>query len=485
MESQHLKNVLESCLLVAGRALSLKQLETLFSEDIDRPDRATIKQSLLQLQKDYDGRGIELVEVASGWRLQSRDSMSHWISKLLQEKPPRYSRALLETLVLIAYRQPITRGEIETIRGVAVSSNIMRSLQERDWIREMGHKEVPGRPVLWGTTRQFLDYFNLTRLDELPSLEQARDLDEIEAELAAEMGTVDVVTPVPTDAANDSESGTAMAHDQVDLDRVASESVTSAESETPESVDPESADPESVNSELINPESATTESAITESGAPDSVIDKASEELPSSRPNDEIANLVAKLPGGDAANTGNSDMAEAHPQGTAASSEERVQQPAITEQAQQDMQGELTSEHRASVIELNAQDTILEPTFEQGASSSESDSSLASHAPQSGYADDAHLSAVDSRTAAESTLHQVVDSFATEHRQQLDEQSRIEQSRLESLKQREATHTSSEQEPEQKDSVSKGNSTTGELPHQLKSAQGSDSGEIQLKSGEP
>ena len=188
MDAQQTRNILEACLLVAGRAMSVAQLEALFESDIDRPDRKEIKLQLEELQKSYEGRGIELIEVASGWRLQSRSSMEHWVSRLFTEKSPRYSRALLETLVLIAYRQPITRGEIEEIRGVAVSSNIIRTLQEREWVKEVGHKEVPGRPALLGTTRQFLDYFNLKRLDELPPLSEIKDLEEIDATLAAEMG---------------------------------------------------------------------------------------------------------------------------------------------------------------------------------------------------------------------------------------------------------------------------------------------------------
>lgn len=203
MDSQQLRNILESCLLVAGKPMSIAQLEVVFDEDIDRPERAEIKEALLLLQQSYEGRGIELVEIASGWRLQSASSMEHWVGRLFQEKQPRYSRALLETLVLIAYRQPITRGEIEEVRGVAVSSNIIRTLQERDWVKEMGYKDVPGKPALWGTTKEFLDYFNLKRLDELPTLAEARDLAEIDAALAAEVGLVDGVTD--SVAANDSQ----------------------------------------------------------------------------------------------------------------------------------------------------------------------------------------------------------------------------------------------------------------------------------------
>ncbi|MFT6301832.1 MAG: segregation and condensation protein B [Pseudomonadales bacterium] len=204
MDAQQIRNILEACLLVAGKAMNIGQLENLFESDIDRPDRNEIKAALAGLEAEYEGRGIELVEVASGWRLQSRSSMEHWVARLFQEKSPRYSRALLETLVLIAYRQPITRGEIEEVRGVAVSSNIIKTLQERDWVKEIGYKDVPGKPALWGTTRQFLDYFNLKRLDELPTLAEAQELDQIDAVLTAEAALVDGIAE--TIAANDSEA---------------------------------------------------------------------------------------------------------------------------------------------------------------------------------------------------------------------------------------------------------------------------------------
>ena len=191
MEPDQIRNVIEACLLVAGRPMSVAQLESLFGEDEDRPDRAAIREALAALAGGYEGRGIELVEVAGGWRLQTRATMEHWVARLFDERPPRYSRALLETLVLIAYRQPITRGEIEEVRGVAVSSNIVRTLQDRRWVREVGHKDVPGKPALLGTTSEFLDYFNLRRLDDLPALGEISDLDGIEAVLAAELGLVD------------------------------------------------------------------------------------------------------------------------------------------------------------------------------------------------------------------------------------------------------------------------------------------------------
>jgi len=199
MDANKLKNILEAGLLVAGRTLSLAQLEALFQHDDEKPERKQIREVLEVLKEEYSGRGIELVEVASGYRLQSHASVSDWVANLFQEKPPRYSRALLETLVLIAYRQPITRAEIEEVRGVAVSSNIIKTLQERQWVKVLGHKEVPGRPALLGTTKDFLDYFNLKKLDELPSLADIKDLDQFDELLAEEIGEVDG----QGDAAND------------------------------------------------------------------------------------------------------------------------------------------------------------------------------------------------------------------------------------------------------------------------------------------
>ena len=188
MDAKKLKNILEAGLLVAGRTLSIAQLEALFQHDSDQPARKEIKEALQELQSEYEGRGIELVEVASGYRLQSHASVSDWVANLFQEKAPRYSRALLETLVLVAYRQPITRAEIEEVRGVAVSSNIIKTLQERQWIKVLGHKDVPGRPALLGTTKEFLDYFNLKKLDDLPALADIKDLDQFDDLLAAEAG---------------------------------------------------------------------------------------------------------------------------------------------------------------------------------------------------------------------------------------------------------------------------------------------------------
>ncbi|MBX2838996.1 MAG: SMC-Scp complex subunit ScpB [Gammaproteobacteria bacterium] len=203
MEAQQLKNILEAGLLVAAKPMSIAQLDSMFEGDDDRPSRAQIKDALVQLQSEYEGRGIELVEISSGYRLQSRESVSHWMARLFDERLPRYSRALLETLVLVAYRQPITRGEIEEIRGVAVSSNIVKTLLERQWVKEVGHKDVPGKPALLGTTKHFLDYFNLKRLDDLPPLGEIKDLDQIDAVLAESLGIESVDAAADEAAAND------------------------------------------------------------------------------------------------------------------------------------------------------------------------------------------------------------------------------------------------------------------------------------------
>lgn len=182
MNPTQIRNIVEAALMAAGRPLSLDQLLALFS-DAERPDRQALRAAINMLQAEYAGRGIDLNEVASGFRIQIKSQYSEWISRLWQERPPRYSRALMETLALIAYRQPITRGEIEEIRGVSVSTNIMRTMLERGWVRVVGYRDVPGKPGMYGTTREFLDYFGLKRLDELPTLSELKDLDSLNVEL--------------------------------------------------------------------------------------------------------------------------------------------------------------------------------------------------------------------------------------------------------------------------------------------------------------
>jgi segregation and condensation protein B len=169
-----LKNILEAALMASGRPLTLDELGSLF-EDKDQPDHRLLLAALEQVEADYQSRPLELKKVASGYRLQVREAYSPWVSRLFEERPGRYSRAFLETLAIIAYRQPATRGEIEDIRGVAVSSGIIKTMLEREWIEVIGHKEVPGRPALFGTTPFFLDYFGLTSLSELPPLQDFID----------------------------------------------------------------------------------------------------------------------------------------------------------------------------------------------------------------------------------------------------------------------------------------------------------------------
>ena len=193
-----LKCVIEGLLLAAGEPLSLQQLVSLFEPD-ERQDAGKIQAALDALGADLAARGIELVETASGYRLQTRGGLEPWISRLWAERPQRYSRALLETMALIAYRQPITRGEIEEVRGVSVSSSIIRTLQEREWVRVVGHRDVPGKPALFGTTRAFLDYFQLKNLDDLPTLAEIRDIESLEPELAFDAPVMDAAeTPSPS-----------------------------------------------------------------------------------------------------------------------------------------------------------------------------------------------------------------------------------------------------------------------------------------------
>jgi len=177
-----LRNIIEGALLAAGRPLNLEELSALFPDD-ERPGRDDMRKALDGLKQEFEGRGIELKEVASGFRIQVRKELANYMGRLWEERPARYSRALLETLALVAYRQPITRGEIEEVRGVTVSTHIIRTLQDRNWIRVVGHRDVPGHPEMFGTTKEFLDYFSLKSLDELPTLAQLRDIESINAEL--------------------------------------------------------------------------------------------------------------------------------------------------------------------------------------------------------------------------------------------------------------------------------------------------------------
>ncbi|MEE8387479.1 MAG: SMC-Scp complex subunit ScpB [Acidiferrobacterales bacterium] len=180
--NKELKNILEAALLVAGKPLPLKRIAALFPKD-SVPTNDELKQAISELEADYADRGVELKQVGKGYRFQSREKYSQWVSRLSEERPARYSRALLETLAIIAYRQPATRGDIEDVRGVSVSTDTIRTLLDREWIREVGHRDVPGKPALFGTAPGFLEHFNLTSLSDLPPLSELRDLEEIGREL--------------------------------------------------------------------------------------------------------------------------------------------------------------------------------------------------------------------------------------------------------------------------------------------------------------
>ena len=192
MSEPALKSILEAALLAAGRPMTFDALESLFTEDDRPPAHVDVKAALEELERDWDERGLELKLVSSGYRFQVRQTYAAWMRRLRMDRPARYSRALLETLAIIAYRQPVTRGEIEEIRGVGVSSSIMKTLLEREWIRILGHREVPGRPGIYGTTKSFLDHFGLRNLESLPPLSEIKDLERIRPDLFA-----DQPPPVP------------------------------------------------------------------------------------------------------------------------------------------------------------------------------------------------------------------------------------------------------------------------------------------------
>jgi len=187
MNPEQLKNIIEAAFMVSEKPVSVSQLLALFEKETDRPEKADVNTAIEQIMQDYEGRGIELKKVSSGYRVQVNGDYADWINHLFDDRPPRYSRALLETLAIIAYRQPVTRAEIEEIRGVSVSSNIIRTLQERSWIRVVGQRDIPGKPELLATTKEFLDYFNLIKLSELPSLSEIKDFEQINPDLFEEL----------------------------------------------------------------------------------------------------------------------------------------------------------------------------------------------------------------------------------------------------------------------------------------------------------
>ena len=198
MQIEQLKPIIEAALLASTQPMTIHQLGDLFNE-ADDVGHEQIARALEALAGDCDGRGVELKEVASGFRYQVRQDVHAWISRMWTERPSRYSRALLETLALIAYRQPITRPEIEQIRGVVVSSNIIKTMEEREWIRVVGYRDVPGKPALFGTTRAFLDYFNLKSLDQLPPLSEIRDMEDPQMRFEPEPLPARIVRDLPID----------------------------------------------------------------------------------------------------------------------------------------------------------------------------------------------------------------------------------------------------------------------------------------------
>lgn len=204
MDVATLKPILEAAVMAAESPVPIERLQSLFSLlDEGAPDDEEIRAALIDLQADFASHGVELVEVAGGWRFQTRAQVAPWVNRLWEERKPKYSRALLETLAIIAYRQPITRGEIEDIRGVAVSTGIIKTLQDREWVKIVGHREVPGRPAIYATTRQFLEYFGLRGLGDLPTLAELRDVEAFSSDLFADTGVEEGVEPEAAGEAED------------------------------------------------------------------------------------------------------------------------------------------------------------------------------------------------------------------------------------------------------------------------------------------
>ncbi|MBT4212247.1 MAG: SMC-Scp complex subunit ScpB [Porticoccaceae bacterium] len=214
MNSDLLRQIVEGALLAAAKPLDVNRLEALFEDD-ERPPRDQIKAALDEIESDCRGRGFELKQVASGYRFQVTQGLATWVNRLWEEKPKRYSRAMLETLALIAYRQPLTRGDIEAVRGVAVSSDIIKSLQEREWVRIVGHRDVPGRPALYATTKKFLDYFNVKSLDHLPALSEIKDFSDLDPALELALSDDSAEETAPP-AANDDDSDSGLDDFQLD-----------------------------------------------------------------------------------------------------------------------------------------------------------------------------------------------------------------------------------------------------------------------------
>jgi len=265
MQIEQLKPIIEAALLASTQPMTVHQLGDLFNET-DEVDHGQIAKALEALGEDCSGRGIELKEVASGFRYQVRQDVHPWISRMWTERPSRYSRALLETLALIAYRQPITRPEIEQIRGVVVSSNIIKTMEEREWIRVVGYRDVPGKPALFGTTRAFLDYFNLKSLDQLPPLSEIRDMEDPQLRFEPDPFPARIVRDLSVDP--DHEAPLEADGHEADIEQHASADAADAENNTNTTADvdapavsPESDEPGSDTSPLTDHPIATADEA--------------------------------------------------------------------------------------------------------------------------------------------------------------------------------------------------------------------------------
>lgn len=284
MEATEIKYFIEAALLAAGRPLNIDQLQGLF-DGRTAPEKAEIRQAIATLNEEYEERGLIVSEVASGFRMQVKGTMADRLHKLWEDRPPRYSRALFETLALIAYRQPITRGDIEEIRGVTVSSNIVRQLLERDWIRVVGHRDVPGRPAMFSTTKAFLDYFSLKKLDDLPPLADLSDWESLRVQLnlpdvedQTESGMEEVVDAAASDLPvlypEDSEEDEAEypGEDEVAEALAKAEAVNSIPELQPIAEEPEAIDEPEVAEDVDEPEEAeASEEELVVSKWPDPV----------------------------------------------------------------------------------------------------------------------------------------------------------------------------------------------------------------------
>lgn len=284
MNESHIRNVVEAALLAAGKPLQLSELVELFDEGA-RPQAQDVHAALQSLMAEYSNRGIEIKETATGFRIQVRREMANEISRLWPERPARYSRALLETLALIAYRQPITRAEIEAVRGVAVNPNILKTLIERNWVRVVGHRDVPGRPELLGTTRDFLDYFGLKSLDELPPLAELKTIGDIKVQfdlpdpgpLAASAGeSAEAAAPAPVGDEAAAVASAAAASEFSSSEGAASGAdgahagqpgaVSSEAAAANEATEPEAIPLDAVASDATGPDSAGPRAAVADAG---------------------------------------------------------------------------------------------------------------------------------------------------------------------------------------------------------------------------